>query len=147
MYGLLHFLVRWPTTPNTHLQHATNSLPPNGSSPNIHTLCQVRVKNGLCVSPRLLNLKVWRLKPWHTELLHTTAGPGSFRSAVHFSPHFLYIIHAIKHIKFSIRYCLSGALNDKAICVWHAGVSRKVRKTVSSNDKNVRRCKRFILIQ
>lgn len=54
MYGPLHFLVRWPTTLNTHLQHTTK-LPPNGTAPNIHThshtLCQVcvsREKWALC---------------------------------------------------------------------------------------------------
>lgn len=62
------------------------------------------VKNGLYVSLRLLNLKVWRLKPRHTEPLHTTAGSDSFQSAVHFSPHFLYIIHTIKHIKLNARH-------------------------------------------
>lgn len=86
-----------------------SSPPPNGTAPNIHTLCQVCVpceKWALCCL-RPLNLKVplSRLKPRHTELLHTTAGPDTFQSAAHFSPHFLYIIHTIKHIKFNACRC------------------------------------------
>ena len=109
MYGLLHFLVRWPTTLNTHLQHTTKQ--PSCKwhrAEYTHTLSGLRGvwKMGFMLPPPAQPKSLLsRLKPRHTELLHTTAGPDSFQSAAHFSPHFLYIIHTIKHIKFNACRC------------------------------------------
>lgn len=82
---------------------------------------------------------LFRLKPRHTDLLHTTAGPGSFQSAAHFSPHFLYIIHAIKHIKFSTCRCAAPCFNDTAIWVQLPFLSKQVsqdgsKRTASCED-------------
>lgn len=110
MYG-----PRWPTTPNTHLQRAAKL------RRLVHTLCQVCVScekwASRCLRPLRLKVSPPRLKPRRTELLHTTPGPDTIQSAAHFSPHFLYIIHTINHIKFSARHrAVRPALNDEAIC-------------------------------
>lgn len=124
MYGSLHFLsdgLLWRTA---FLQMARCS---------VHThVCQVCVpcEKWPSHSFHLFKLKslLFRLKPWHTDLLHTTSGPGSFQSAAHFSAHFLYIIHAIKHIKFNTCHCAAPCSNDTAIWVHlHSSASRRVR--------------------
>lgn len=109
MYGLLHFLVRWPTTLNTHLQHTTKQSSSKWHcSEYTHTLSGLRAvwkMDFMLPPPAQPKSFLSRLKPRHTELLHTAAGPDSFQSTAHFSPHFLYIIHTIKHIKFTACHC------------------------------------------
>lgn len=108
MYGLLLFLsdglLHWTLTYST-LQ---NSFPPNGTAPNIQTLSGLPAvwKMGFMLPPpawpkRLLS----RLKLGTPSPLHTTAGPDSFQSDAHFSPHFLYIIYTIKYIKPKASQC------------------------------------------
>lgn len=95
MYGLLHFLVRWPPlTPSAHLTtKASTAL-------NIHTSL-----SGLVWKMSFeLPLPPVRARTLSQEWKKTLCGPNGFRPThsryrARFSPHFLYITRAIKQFE------------------------------------------------